>query len=66
MASLRPEVSHGALAAFLSERLGGPVDGLRPLRPGEIARVFAFELAGQGRVVRLAAGGEGFEGYRST
>lgn len=64
MPDLRPEVSPAALAAFLSERLGGPIDGLHPLRPGELARVFAFDLAGQARVVRLAASGEGFEADR--
>jgi len=64
MPDLRPEVSPGALATFLSERLGGPIDGLHPLRPGELARVFAFDLTGQARVVRLAASGQGFEADR--
>jgi hygromycin-B 4-O-kinase len=63
-ADLRPTVSREALAAFLAERLGGPVEALRPVRPGELARVFAFELAGQGRIVRLAFDGAGFEADR--
>jgi hygromycin-B 4-O-kinase len=61
MTDPRPEVSPAALASFLSERLGAPVEGLHPLRPGELARVFAFDLAGQGRVVRLARDGDAFE-----
>jgi hygromycin-B 4-O-kinase len=57
----RPEVGAEALAAFLTTRFDGPIAGLAPLTPGEIARVFAFEAEGRPWVVRLAHDPGGFE-----
>jgi hygromycin-B 4-O-kinase len=55
--SLRPDLSFDQVAAFLAEHLDRPVEGLGPLKPGEISRVYAFD----GRVIRFSTNADGFE-----
>jgi hygromycin-B 4-O-kinase len=64
MAELRPELSLDRVRAFLHEHLGHPPDELRALRPGELSRVYAYDLAGEPFVVRFNTQPDAFEADR--
>jgi hygromycin-B 4-O-kinase len=55
----RPRVDDAAVEALLRERFAD-VSGLATVRPGELSRVYRFEGAGRGYVLRLGQMGEGY------
>jgi hygromycin-B 4-O-kinase len=60
MAELRPDLTLEQVHDFLAEKLGRAPEGLRALKPGELARVYAYD----DRVVRFGTMGEPFEADR--
>jgi hypothetical protein len=60
VAQLRPELTLDQVRAFLRGHLGREPDELRALRPGELSRVYAYDLAGEPFVVRFNAQPEAF------
>jgi hygromycin-B 4-O-kinase len=64
VAQLRPELTLDQVRAFLRGHLGREPDELRALRPGELSRVYAYDLAGEPFVVRFNVQPEAFEADR--
>lgn len=61
MAMIRPEVDLATARAFLEDRSGDAVSGVRALDVGQLSRVFAFSMAGRDSILRFALAREGFE-----
>jgi hygromycin-B 4-O-kinase len=61
---LRPDVTLAQVGAFLADHLGAEPRDLRALKPGELSRVYAYDLAERPFVVRFNTAPDSFEADR--
>jgi hygromycin-B 4-O-kinase len=66
VSELRPDVSLSQVEAFLRDHESTPPENVCALKPGELSRVFAYDLAGEPRVIRFNPKPDAFEADRTA